>query len=65
MFEKLTKRFTKAAKRAVKEEAVQSVVDVLPVLVGIASVAGVIFGMVPPKKVAPSTITINNYYYGR
>lgn len=65
MFEKLTKRVAQVATRAVKEETVKSLVDVIPVLVGLASLIGVIFGSIPPKKVSPSTITINNYYYGR
>lgn len=65
MFEKLTRKLVKGAKRAVKEEAVQSALDVVPVLVGVASLIGVIFGSIPPKQAAASTITINNYYYGR
>ena len=65
MFERFTKKVATAATRAVKEETVKSVCDILPVVVGLASVVGVIIGCVPPKKVAPSIITVNNYFYGR
>lgn len=65
MFEKFARKVAKNAARAVKEETVQSMVDVLPILVGLASVVGVIIGAIPPKQAVASTITINNYYYGR
>lgn len=65
MFERLRKNATKAVKKAVKEEAVKSLDDILPVLVGLASIAGVCIGIFGKTTPVGTTITINNYYYGR
>lgn len=69
MFERFARKITKGAvenvKGTVKEEIVKSADDILPVVVGLASLVVLIFSNVPPQKLAPSTITINNYYYGR
>lgn len=72
MFEKFTKisrQLKKGAvedvKRTVKEEAVKCADDLLPTVVGIASLVLLLLANVPPQKAIPSTITVNNFYFGR
>lgn len=69
MFEKFARKLTKGAvenaKRTVKEEVSKSADDLLPTVVGVASLVLLIFANVPPQKLAPSTVTINNYYFRR
>lgn len=69
VFEKMVGRLTKGAvanvKRTVKEEIAKSSDDILPTLVGVASIALLLLAAVPPQKAMPSTITINNYYFRR
>lgn len=72
MFEKFTKigrQLKKGAvedvKRTVKEETIKCADDLLPTVVGIASLALLLLASIPPQKAMPSTITINNFYFGR
>lgn len=72
MFEKFTKisrqlkkGAVEAVKRTVKEEAVKCADDLLPTVVGLASIALLLLANVPPQKAVASTITINNFYFGR
>lgn len=69
MFEKFTKKLTKGAvedtKRTVKEELSKSADDLLPTVVGIASIALILLASVPPQKALPTQVIINNYYFRR
>lgn len=72
MFEKLVNKIAKpaveSAKTVVKEEITKSADDILPTIIGLASMALLIFASVPPNKSVPANttnITINNYYFGR
>lgn len=69
MFEKIAKKLTKGAlenvKGTIKEEISKSSDDILPTVVGLASIAMLLFSCIPPQKIAPSTIVVNNYYFGR
>lgn len=66
MFEKFTKRVTKRtmedAKRTIKEEASKCLDDMLPTVVGLASLALLIFANVPPQQPAAQQLVINNFY---
>lgn len=65
MFEKFTKRAMENAKRTLKEEVVQCVDDLLPTVVGIASITLLIFANIPPQKHVAQQLIINNFYIGR
>lgn len=69
MFENIIKKITKGTvenvKRTVKEEIAKSSDDILPTVVGVASIALILLANIPPQKAMPSTITINNYYFRR
>lgn len=69
MFEKFTKKLTKGAvedaKRTLKEEVSKCADDLLPTVVGIASIALILLASVPPQKALPTQVIINNYYFRR
>lgn len=69
MFEKITRKLTKGAmedaKRTIKEEAFKYADDLLPTVVGVASIVLLIFASVPPQKALPTQIIVNNYYFRR
>ena len=69
VFEKLTRKLSTRAvddvKRTVKEESVKCADDLLPAMVGIASIALLLLANVPPQKLATQQIVINNFYIGR
>ena len=65
MFERLRKKATKAVTETIKEETIKSLDDLMPVLVGLASVAGLCLGIFGKTSPVSTTITINNFYYGR
>ena len=65
MFERLRKNATKAVAETLKEETLKSLDDLMPVLVGFASVAGLCIGIFGKTNPVATSITINNYYYGR
>lgn len=69
MFEKFTRKLTKGAvedaKRTVKEEISKCADDLLPTVVGVASIVLFIFANVPPQKLQSQQIIVNNYYFGR
>lgn len=65
MFEKFTKKMVRNAGRAIKEEAAESMDEVIPILFGVASVALMIFANIQSPKPVAQAITINNYYFGR
>lgn len=65
MFERLRKATTKAVAETLKEETIKSLDDLMPVLVGLASVAGLCIGVFGKNNPIGTTITINNFYYGR
>lgn len=69
MFEKITRKLTKGAvadaKRTIKEEAIKCADDLLPAVVGIASITLLLLASVPPQKLATQQIVINNFYIGR
>ena len=61
----LKKGAVEDVKRTVKEEVVKCTDDLLPTVVGIASIALLFLASVPPQKLAAQTTTINNFYFGR
>lgn len=69
MLERITRKVKQGAvedvKRTVKQEAAKCANDLLPTVVGIAFVALLFLACVPPQKLAPSTVTINNFYFRR
>lgn len=69
MFEKFTKKFKKGAvedaKRTIKEEASKCADDLLPTVVGVASIALILLASIPPQKALPTQVIINNYYFRR
>ena len=69
MFEKITRRVTKRTvenvKRTIKEEATKCTDDLLPTVVGVASIVLLVFASVPPQKALPTQVIVNNYYFGR
>lgn len=65
MFEQLRKNVTKTIAETLKEETVKSFNDILPALVGLSSVVGLCIGCFTKSKPIGTTITINNFYYGR
>lgn len=69
MFEKITRKLTKGAvedaKGIIKEEAIKYADDLLPTVVGIASIALLLLANVPPQKLTTQQIVINNFYIGR
>lgn len=72
LVEKIAKKFTKSASSAVKTEVKKTAVDLLPTILGIASM---VFGIVifkeavaeEPKPIKPAvsntSITTNNYFF--
>lgn len=72
MFEKFTKighqlkqGAVEDVKRTFKEETIKCADDLFPTVVGITSITLLLLANVPPQKVAPSTITVNNFYFRR
>lgn len=65
MFEKFTKKMVRNAGRAIKEEAAESIDEVIPILFGVASIALMVFANIRSLKPVAQAITINNYYFGR
>ena len=65
MFERFRKNATKAVIQAVKEETLKSLDDLMPLLVGLASVTGLCVGIFGKSTPVGTTITINNFYYGK
>ena len=65
MFERLRKATTKAVAETLKEETIKSLDDLMPVLVGLASVVGLCVDVFGKNIPSSSSITINNYYYGK
>lgn len=65
MFERFRKATTKAVTKAVKEETVKSLDDLMPILVGLTSIVGLCIGVFGKSNPIGTTITINNFYYGR
>lgn len=65
MFERFKKRTVENVKGVLKEETFKCVDDLLPTLVGVASVALYIFCNVSTPKPVSQSITINNYYIWR
>ncbi len=64
MFENFNKRLFNSVANAVKEEAVSSATNIIPVILSIMPVAGIIFGLLPSKKPKIAMIINNYYYYG-
>lgn len=62
---KITKQVVENAKETVKEEVSKSADDILPTVVGLATLGIFLFINMPSQKLTTSTITINNYYFGR
>lgn len=69
MFDKFTRKIKKGAvedvKRTIKEEAIKCADDILPQLVGIASIALIVLSAVLPQKLQTQQIIINNFYFRR
>lgn len=65
MFEKFKKRAVENIKGTIKEETSQCVDDLLPTLVGLASLGLFIFCNLSTPKPITRSIVINNYYFGR
>lgn len=65
MFERFRKNATKAVAETIKEETIKSLDDIMPILVGCASLVGLCIGVFGKNVPIGTTITINNFYYGR
>ena len=65
MFERFRKNATKAVAQILKEETIKSLDDLMPILVGLISVVGLCIGVFNKNSPVGTTITINNFYYGK
>lgn len=65
MFERLRKHATKAVAETIKEETIKSLDDIMPIMVGCASLIGLCIGVFGKTNPIGTTITINNFYYAR
>lgn len=65
MFERIRKNAAKAITSTIKEETIKSLDDLMPALVGVTSLIGLCIGVFGKNVPTSTTITINNFYYGR
>lgn len=65
VFERLRKNVAKTVGETLREETIKSLDDIMPVLVGFTSVIGLCIGVFGKSNPIGTTITINNFYYGR
>lgn len=62
MFEKFKKRAVENIKGTIEKEIIQCADDLLPTVVGVASIALLIFANIPPQKPVAQQLIINNFY---